>query len=101
MGAGVVVVALLFLLIPFIFTKRQIKAHLRKVYEKHKARGQGQPKQPEGEAGRGDNVVKEFAAAENDPVVGHLVQDITTAEKQDPSMKKDASEPSKGGNSDK
>jgi len=98
--AGVVVVALLFLLIPFIFTKRQIKAHLRKVYEKHKARGQAQPKQPEGEAGRGDNVVK-FAAAEADTVVGHLVQDITTAEKQDPSMKKDASEPSKGGNSDK
>jgi hypothetical protein len=98
--AGVVVVALLFLLIPFIFTKRQIKAHLRKVYEKHKARGQAQPKQPEGEAGRGDNVVK-FAAAEADTVVGHLVQDITPAEKQDPSMKKDASEPSKGGNSDK
>merc|ERR1711981_1411757 len=42
--AGVVVVALLFLLIPFIFTKRQIKAHLRNVYEKHKARGQGRPK---------------------------------------------------------
>lgn len=99
--AGVVVVALLFLLIPFIFTKRQIKAHLRKVYEKHKARGQAQPKKPEGEAGSGDNVVK-YAAdeADKDTVVGYAVQDITAAEKQDPSMK-DVSEPSKGGYSDK
>lgn len=100
--AGVVVVALLFLLIPFIFTKHKIKEHLRKVYEKHKARGQAQPKHPEGEAGRGDNVVK-YAGDEpdNDTVVGYAVQDITTAEKQDPSMKKDVTQPSKGGNSDK
>jgi hypothetical protein len=99
--AGVVVVALLFLLIPFIFTKRQIKAHLRKVYEKHKARGQAQPKETEGEAGRGDNVVKYADETDKDTVVGYAVQDIAAAEKQDPSMKKDASEPSKGGNSDK
>merc|ERR1712151_4229 len=68
-----VVVALLVLLIPFIFTKRQIKAHLRKVYEKHKARGQAQPKQPEGDAGRGDNVVKYAAdeAEKDTTVVGY------------------------------
>merc|ERR1719183_180077 len=56
--AGVVVVALLFLLIPFIFTKQKIKEHLRKVYEKHKDRGQGRPKEDEGDAAKGDNVVK-------------------------------------------
>jgi len=38
--------------------------------------------------------------ADKDTVVGYAVQDITAAEKQDPSMK-DVSEPSKGGYSDK
>merc|ERR1712151_925622 len=94
--AGVVVVALLFLLIPFIFTKQKIKEHLRKVYEKHKDRGQARPKEDEGEAAKGDNVVK-YAGAEGgdkDAVVGYAVQDIAAAEK------KDRAEPSKGGNSE-
>jgi len=94
--AAVVVVALLFLLIPFIYTKRKIKEHLRKVYEKHKERGQGRAKEDEGEAEKGDNVVNYADDDDKDRVVGYTVQDI--AEKEDPSMqKKDSSEPSKGG----
>merc|ERR1712159_9118 len=96
--AAVVVVALLFLLIPFIYTKRKIKEHLRKVYEKHKERGQGRAKEEEGEAEKGDNVVNYADDDDKDRVVGYTVQDIATSEKEDPSMqKKDSSEPSKGG----
>jgi len=48
--AAVVVAALFALLIPFIFTKRKIKAHLREVYEKHKERGTARAKEPRTDA---------------------------------------------------
>merc|ERR1719261_1497710 len=48
--AAVVVAALFALLIPFIFTKRKIKAHLREVYEKHKERGKARAKEPSSDA---------------------------------------------------
>merc|ERR1712150_393126 len=84
---------------PVIFTKQKIKEHLRKVYEKHKDRGQGRPKEDEGEAAKGDNVVKYAEEGDKDAVVGYAVQDIAAAEKEDPAMrKKDSAEPSKGGN---
>merc|ERR1719261_351101 len=48
--AAVVVAALFALLIPFIFTKRKIKEHLRQVYEQHKQRGQARAKEITSEA---------------------------------------------------
>merc|ERR1712224_579139 len=85
--ALVVIVALLFLLIPFIYTKRKIKEHLKKVYEEHKKRGQGRVKVDEGEAEKGDHVVKLAKFVDEDSV-----QEISASEKEDPSMgKKDIS----------
>merc|ERR1712037_918995 len=98
--AGVVVVALLFLLIPFIFTKHKIKQHLRKVYEAHKERGKGKAKEGDGDAVKGDSVVQyaDEHSDRGDTVVGYAVQEISAAEKEDPAMKKSGNEPSKGGN---